>query len=90
MGYSDRDIQKQAAKETREYSILKTVEELNELSTALTQLLTKPKNPNYKAVNDEMGDVMIRISILVEKKVFDNKAVDERIEEKLNHLLNKK
>lgn len=90
MGYSDRDIQKQAAKETREYSILKTVEELNELSTALTQLLTKPKNPNYKAVNDEMGDVMIRLSILVEKKVFDNEAVDERIEEKLNHLLNKK
>lgn len=67
----------------RDYNILKAVEEMQELSVELTQLVTKPPRTKREllerrsAVNDEIGDVLIRLNVLC--KMFDDTAIQERI-----------
>jgi hypothetical protein len=75
-----------------DYNILKAVEELNELSTALAQSFTKPNKLSEQEIIDEIGDVEIRLKIL--KILFSKRKVDERVQKKLkaykNYLDDKK
>lgn len=64
-----------------QYNILKTIEELNELATVLTQHLTKPNKVKPSEIYDEIGDVKIRLKIL--EKLFDKNEIDKRVEYKL-------
>ena len=64
------------------FNVCKTIEELQELSLALTQKLTKPSIDNTQAVIDEIGDVMLRLEIL--KKMFPKDKIKERIDLKLS------
>ncbi len=68
--------------ETNEYNynILKTIEELNELSLILTQMLTK--GAKHQDIIDEIGDVKIRIQVL--DNLFDKEAIDKRVNHKIN------
>ncbi len=63
------------------YNLLKAIEELNELSLALTQRLTKPKGRDEQEVIDEIGDVKIRIEVL--EHLFDKQAVEARVRKKI-------
>lgn len=70
------------------FNIVKTIEELNELSTALSQHLTK--GTNLSEIVEEVGDVKVRLKIL--NKVFGkgfNKRVKKRIIRKRTELFNK-
>lgn len=69
-------------KNKEQYNILKAAEECQELSLALIHLLTKPDKVDKQKVIDEIGDVIIRIKILV--KMFDEEEIIKRIENKLS------
>jgi len=75
-------IKKIVNRNSKEYNILKTIEELNELSTALAQTLNKPYKDYSSSIIEEIGDVKIRIKMLEE--IFSKKSIKERIEFKLN------
>lgn len=70
----------------RSYNLLKAVEEMQELSVELTQLVTKPPKTRKElyerrsAVTDEIGDVIIRLNVLC--KMFNNAAIQKRIDYK--------
>lgn len=71
-----------------DFNIVKTIEELNELSTALSQHLTK--GTGLDEIVEEVGDVKIRFKIL--NKLLGNefkKKVKQRIIYKTNELYNK-
>jgi len=46
------------------YNLLKTAEELQELSLVLTQLALKEEKVDIQEVIDEIGDVKIRLKVL--------------------------
>ena len=65
-----------------DYQLIKALEELSELQTALLQFITKKGRKTTKQdVIEEIGDVKIRMKIL--EKVFGKKAVNKRVTEKL-------
>lgn len=64
------------------YNLLKTVEELNELSTILLQYVNKDNKIDKQKIIEEIGDSIIRIKVL--KKLFSKKKVKERIKFKLD------
>lgn len=64
------------------YNMLKAIEELSELSAALTQMLTKNNEDTVKNVIEEFGDVEFRLSVL--RSHFDEKLIDKRFQKKLN------
>ena len=64
------------------YNLLKTAEELQELSLAITQLINKPNKVDEQEIIDEIGDVKIRLKII--SKLFSKKKVKERIKFKLD------
>ena len=64
------------------YNLLKTAEELNELSTILLQYVNKDNKIDKQKIIEEIGDSIIRIKIL--KKLFSRKKVKERIKFKLD------
>ena len=66
------------------YNLLKTAEELNELSTILLQYVNKDNKIDKQKIIEEIGDSIIRIKIL--KKLFSRKKVKERIKFKLDKL----
>lgn len=66
----------------RDYNLLKTAEELQELSLAITQLINKPNKVDEQEVIDEIGDVKIRLKVI--QHFFSRKKVKERIEFKLD------
>lgn len=65
-----------------EFNMIKTIEELQELSLALTQKITKPTLNNTQAIIDEIGDVKLRLKIL--EFYYDKDKVDARIALKLS------
>ena len=69
-------------KNTPEYNTFKTVEELQELSLVLTQKQLKPTNVGDQEVIDEIGDVLIRLEMLLKK--YDPNLVKKRINYKLS------
>ena len=66
------------------YNLLKTVEELNELSTILLQYVNKDNKIDKQKIIEEIGDSIIRIKVL--KKLFNKKKINSRIKFKLNKL----
>ena len=66
------------------YNLLKTVEELNELSTILLQYVNKDNKIDKQKIIEEIGDSIIRITVL--KKLFNKKKINSRINFKLNKL----
>ena len=46
------------------YNLLKTAEELQELSLVLTQMALKEEKVDKQEVIDEIGDVIIRLNVL--------------------------
>lgn len=66
------------------YNLLKTAEELNELSTILLQYVNKDNKIDKQKIIEEIGDSIIRIRVL--KKLFNKKKINSRINFKLNKL----
>lgn len=66
------------------YNLLKTAEELQELSLVLTQMALKENKVNKQEVIDEIGDVKIRLRVL--EHFFSRKRVQKRIEFKMKKL----
>ena len=63
------------------YNLLKTAEELNELSTILLQYVNKDDKIDKQKIIEEIGDSIIRIKVL--KKLFSKKKINSRIDFKL-------
>ena len=66
------------------YNLLKTAEELQELSLVLTQMALKENKVDKQEVIDEIGDVKIRLRVL--EHFFSRKRVQKRIEFKMKKL----
>jgi NTP pyrophosphatase (non-canonical NTP hydrolase) len=66
---------------SREYTLLKTAEELQELALILIQSVTKDNEIDDQDIIDEIGDVLIRVNIL--REFFPEDRIQERIEYKL-------
>lgn len=70
------------------FNIVKTIEELNELSTALSQHLTK--GTDLSEIIEEVGDVKIRFKILNKMLGLDFKSkVKKRVTQKTKELFDK-
>ena len=66
------------------YNLLKTAEELQELSLVLTQMALKEEKVDKQEVIDEIGDVIIRLKVI--QHLFSRKKVKKRVKFKLNKL----
>ena len=66
------------------YNLLKTAEELQELSLVLTQMALKKEKVDKQKVIDEIGDVKIRLKVI--QHFFSRKKVKKRVKFKLNKL----
>ena len=66
------------------YNLLKTAEELQELSLVLTQMALKEEKVDKQEVIDEIGDVIIRLNVLFH--LFSLKKISKRVTFKLNKL----
>ena len=66
------------------YNLLKTAEELQELSLVLTQIALKEEKVDKQEVIDEIGDVIIRLNVLFH--LFSLKKISKRVKFKLNKL----
>ena len=66
------------------YNLLKTAEELQELSLVLTQMALKEEKVDKQEVIDEIGDVKIRLKVL--RHLFSKKDVKKRIKYKTDKL----
>ena len=69
---------------SREYTLLKTAEELQELALILIQSVTKDTEIDDQDIIDEIGDVLIRINVL--REFFPEDRIQERIEYKLKKM----
>lgn len=66
------------------YNLLKTAEELQELSLVLTQMALKKEKVDKQEVIDELGDVKIRLKVI--QHFFSRKKVKKRVKFKLDKL----
>ena len=66
------------------YNLLKTAEELQELSLVLTQMALKEERVDKQEVIDEIGDVIIRLKVI--QHFFSRKKVKKRVKFKLDKL----
>ena len=66
------------------YNLLKTAEELQELSLILTQMALKKEKVDKQEVIDEIGDVKIRLKVI--QHFFSRKKVKKRVKFKLDKL----
>ena len=64
------------------YNLLKTAEELQELSLVLTQMALKEEKVDKQEVIDEIGDVIIRLNVLFH--LFSLKKISKRVKFKLD------
>lgn len=72
------------------FNLMKSIEELNELSLILTQSITKShtsKPISKQEIIDEIGDVKRKIWLL--ESIYGKKNVKKRIKNKINQLKNK-
>ncbi len=83
---SNLEITQHLAKtNTLDYNLLKAAEECNELAEVLLKKVLKrggPKEPTNQAIIEEVGDVMIRCSILA--SLLGNEEVLKRVDFKLS------
>lgn len=68
------------------YNLLKTAEELQELSLILTQFCLKEERIDSQKIIDEIGDVKIRLKVLELLFNKDKKKIKKRILFKLSKL----
>lgn len=73
---------------TIQFNHLKCIEELNELSLILTQLLTKPRRVSIQDVIDEIGDAKRMIWYL--ESLYDKDDIKTRIETKIKQIETRK
>lgn len=66
------------------YNIHKASEECQELGLVLNQYLLKPTKVDKQEIVDEIGDVLIRIQILMNMGLVSEEDVQKRIEHKLS------
>jgi NTP pyrophosphatase (non-canonical NTP hydrolase) len=87
MGEFER-IKTIAEQNTVDYTILKTCEELAELQEKLLKFYLKvpTKKPSLTDIAEEIGDVVIRIGMLVEKFPELDELTEIRIEAKIEKL----
>ena len=62
------------------HTILKCIEELNELATVLIQQHNKPTKDMYSKIQDEIADVKHRIGQI--EQYYNQSAIDARIHRK--------
>lgn len=75
------------SKNSIEFNHTKAIEELNELATVLMQKINKmggPGEPSNDSVTEEIGHVLIRITILTQ--MYGGEHVEESIDKKLTEL----
>ena len=65
------------------HTILKCIEELNELATVLMQQHNKPSKDMASKIQDEIADVRFRLGQL--EKYYDKQTIDDRINRKWDH-----
>lgn len=74
------------------FNTLKAIEELTELQEVLIKILTKnSKAPKREAIIDEYGDVLLRMSVILEQifgEVDSFNLLDNRLQEKSKILIN--
>ena len=75
-------IQYLALNNNKKYNLLKCAEELSELQTVLLQNINKEKEIDIQHIIDEIGDCIIRLSVL--KLIYNKSLIEERINYKLN------
>lgn len=63
------------------YNKMKSSEEFQELALALTQQVLKPTKVKDQEIIDEIGDCIIRLSILI--KIYDLDKIRERLNYKV-------
>jgi NTP pyrophosphatase (non-canonical NTP hydrolase) len=71
--------------EMRNFILLKAVEEMNELSAELTQKVLHPLKEDDSLIEDEFGDVLLRLSILI--NFYNKENIMKRFKTKLNKTL---
>lgn len=81
---NNKDLLKIAEYNGIDYNKLKLVEELNELSTAIIQSMTKGDD-NTENVVEEFGDVEYRLAVM--KNYYNAEAIAKRAEKKFNKSL---
>ena len=62
------------------HTVLKCIEELNELATVLMQQHNKPTKDMYSKIQDEIADVKYRIGQI--EQYYNQSAIDARIHRK--------
>lgn len=62
------------------HTVLKCIEELNELATVLMQQHNKPTKDMYRKIQDEIADVKYRIGQI--EQYYNQSAIDARIHRK--------
>ena len=80
---NNEQIKEVCSANKKKHNIIKAAEELNELSAALIQSVTKSKD-NTNDVIGELGDVYLRLQVLQE--YYDFNKVNKHIDNKLNKL----
>lgn len=73
----DQRLQNIFERNSFHYNLLKSSEELQELSLVLTQKQTKPGAVNDSEIVDEIGDVLLRMLILT--KIYNCDDIKARI-----------
>lgn len=75
-------------RQTSEYNEMKAIEELQELSTVLTQSITRGKPDKYREkIQDEIADVKVRLIFL--EKTYGEKEITKKVKLKILKLYNK-
>ncbi len=72
---------------TRDFVLLKAAEELNELSAELIQKVLHPTHETNEKIQNELGDVFIRLGILT--KFYNIDEINNRIDLKMNKIVKK-
>lgn len=68
---------------SKQYNLIKFIEESSELNELLTKSITKdgtPKQPSRKSIIDEIGDLEIRLNIL--KRIYGRSGINDRVKYK--------
>lgn len=72
-----------AQKNDPTYNLAKLAEECSELATVCCQMITKPTKVELEELSDELGDVFIRLVMLIESLPEVDEKVGNRVEEKI-------
>jgi hypothetical protein len=71
------------------FNITKLCEELSELQELLLKYINKKpeKAPSKQSIVDEIGDVIVRLGVVIEQLEVEEEAVGERVDDKIAKLI---